>query len=79
MTRACCTRTGEFHQYTVSDWSDSAASCGAVFVETRKSIGRSGSLFSPAVAPQNIEITHDLIATADRVADHAQRIINLKN
>jgi hypothetical protein len=34
---------------------------------------------SPAVAPQNIEITHDLIATADRVADHTQRIINLKN
>jgi Arc/MetJ family transcription regulator len=34
---------------------------------------------SPAVAPQNIEITHDLIATADRVTDHTQRIINLKN
>jgi hypothetical protein len=28
---------------------------------------------------QNIEIAHDLIATADRVADHTQRIINLKN
>jgi hypothetical protein len=28
---------------------------------------------------QNIEITHDLIAAADRGADHAQRIINLKN
>jgi hypothetical protein len=28
---------------------------------------------------QNIEIAHDLIATADRPADRAQRIINLKN
>jgi hypothetical protein len=28
---------------------------------------------------QNIEIAHDLIATADRLADGAQRIINLKN
>jgi hypothetical protein len=29
--------------------------------------------------PQNIEIAHDLIATDDCRADHAQRIINLKN
>jgi hypothetical protein len=34
---------------------------------------------SPAVAPQKIEMTHDLIADVDRVADHAQGIINLKN
>jgi hypothetical protein len=32
-----------------------------------------------AVVSQNIEITHDLIATDDCRADHAQRIINLKN
>jgi hypothetical protein len=49
------------------------------FRRDQKSIGRSGILFLPAGAPQNIEITRDLIATTDRVADRAQRIINLKN
>jgi hypothetical protein len=51
--------------------------CG--FVAAKKIYRQERNWVLPAVVPQNIEITHDLIATADRVTDHAQRIINLKN
>jgi hypothetical protein len=53
--------------------------CDAVLAGAKKIHWQKRNSFLPPVVPQNIEITHDLIATADRVADHTQRIINLKN
>jgi hypothetical protein len=49
------------------------------FVAAKKIDRQKRNSVLPAVASQNIEITHDLIATDDCRADHAQRIINLKN
>jgi hypothetical protein len=49
------------------------------FVVVKNPSAKTETLFRPVVVPQNIENTQDLIATADRGAGHAQRIINLKN
>jgi len=53
--------------------------CGCGFGWAKKIDRQKRNSVLPAIAPQNIEITHDLIATAHRLADRAQRIINLKN
>jgi hypothetical protein len=51
--------------------------CG--FGRRKKSNGKNGIRLCRSIMLQNIDIAHDPIATADRVADHTQRIINLKN
>jgi hypothetical protein len=49
------------------------------FVVVKKTDSKNETPFRSVVVPQNVENTQDLIATADRGAGHAQRIINLKN
>jgi hypothetical protein len=69
----------DFYQYFVSDCSDSRHFLRGGFVGAKKIDRQERNSVSPVVVPQNIEITHDLTADVDRVADCAQRIINLKN
>jgi hypothetical protein len=49
-----------------------------IFVGKKSSDKKPKPVLRP-ITMQNVESTHDLIATACGAADHAQRIINLKN